>query len=83
MVALYLVGGKAEAVRFLDRIRLIKRAASLGGVHSLACHPCSLTHVMLTMAEQEATGITPNLIRLSVGIESVNDIIADLKQALE
>ena len=47
MIAFYLDGGREEAVKFLDRIRIVKRAASLGGTHSLACHPCSLTHAMV------------------------------------
>ena len=47
MIAFYLDGGREEAVKFLDRIRIVQRAASLGGTHSLACHPCSLTHVMV------------------------------------
>ena len=83
MIAFYLKGGKEEAVKFLDLIRIVKRAASLGGTHSLACHPCSLTHTMLTEAEKEASGVTENLIRLSVGLENVSDLIADLSQALE
>jgi len=83
MIAFYLDGGREEAVKFLDRIRIVKRAASLGGTHSLACHPCSLTHAMLTEAEKEASRITDNLIRLSIGLENTSDLISDLDQALQ
>ena len=82
MMAFYLRGEKEEAVKFLDEIRIVNRAASLGGTHSLACHPCSITHVQLTPAEKEITGITDNVIRLSIGLENAEDIIADLDQAL-
>ena len=81
MIAFYLrtnSKGRDEAVKFLDHIRIVKRAASLGGTHSLACHPASLTHSQLTEAEKEASGITNNLIRLSVGLENVQDLISDL-----
>ena len=83
MIAFYLDGGREEAVKFLDRIRIVKRAASLGGTHSLACHPCSLTHAQLTEAEKEASRITDNLIRLSIGLENTSDLISDLDQALQ
>ena len=83
MIAFYLDGGREEAVKFLDRIRIVKRAASLGGTHSLACHPCSITHAQLTEAEKEASRITDNLIRLSIGLENPSDLISDLDQALD
>lgn len=83
MIAFYLDGGRQEAVNFLDQIRIIKRAASLGGTHSLACAPALLTHSQLTKAEKEASGISDNLIRLSVGLENVPDLISDLANALE
>ena len=84
MLAFYLKGGRSEAVTFLDKTKIIKRAASLGGTHSLASHPRSLTHnaKLVPEAEAEAAGITENLIRLSVGLENVQDLIADLEQAL-
>ena len=82
MMAFYLQGEKEKAVKFLDEIRIVNRAASLGGTHSLACHPCSITHVQLTQKEKEITGITDNVIRLSIGLENAEDIIADLDQAL-
>ena len=83
MIAFYLDGGREEAVKFLDRIRIVKRAASLGGTHSLACHPTSLTHCQLTETEKEASQITDNLIRLSIGLENTSDLISDLDQALQ
>ena len=83
MIAFYLDGGREEAVKFLDRIRIVKRAASLGGTHSLACHPTSLTHSQLTETEKEASRITDNLIRLSIGLENTSDLISDLDQALQ
>ena len=84
MLAFYLKGGRSEAVTFLDKTKIIKRAASLGGTHSLASHPRSLTHnaKLVPEAEAEAAGITENLIRLSVGLENVQDLMADLEQAL-
>lgn len=57
MIAFYLDGGRAEAVKFLDHIRIVKRAASLGGTHSLACHPASLTHSQLTEESLSKVGI--------------------------
>lgn len=82
MLAFQVRGGEEEAIQVLEELKLVKRAASLGGCHSLACHPCSLTHVMLTKEERNESGIMDNLIRLSVGLEEVTDIIADLDQAL-
>lgn len=82
MIGFYLKGGKDEAVELLDKVRIITRAASLGGSHSLICHPCSLTHSQLTEAERETSLVTDNLIRLSIGLENVQDLINDLDQAL-
>ena len=84
MLAFYLKGGRSEAITLLDKTKIIKRAASLGGTHSLASHPRSLTHnaKLVPEAEAEAAGITENLIRLSVGLENVQDLMADLEQAL-
>jgi methionine-gamma-lyase len=75
-------GGEAEAFRFLDSVRLIKLAVSLGGNESLIEHPATMTHADVPPAEQAAIGITPGLIRLSVGIEHPDDLIRDLEQAL-
>jgi cystathionine beta-lyase/cystathionine gamma-synthase len=72
MLAFYIKGGKEAAVKFLDEIKIIKRAASLGG-----------THAMLTEGERETSGISSDLVRLSVGLESLEDLLADLDQALK
>ncbi len=75
-------GGETEAFRVLDRLQLIKLAVSLGGTESLAQHPASMTHSDIPAEAQARMGITPGMIRLSVGIEHPEDIIADLRQAL-
>ncbi len=75
-------GGLANGIRFYDALRLIKRLVNLGDAKSLACHPASTTHRQMTATEQMAAGVRPELIRLSIGIEHVDDIIADLDQAL-
>ena len=66
----------------LDRLQVIKLAVSLGGTESLASHPAAMTHSDISPDEQLQLGITPALIRLSVGIENPDDLIADLDQAL-
>jgi methionine-gamma-lyase len=75
-------GGEAEAFAVLDRLEVIKLAVSLGGTETLASHPASMTHSDIPPEEQMRLGITPALIRLSVGIENPDDLIADLDQAL-
>ena len=75
-------GGEAEAFAVLDRLEVIKLAVSLGGTETLASHPASMTHSDIPPEEQLRLGITPALIRLSVGIENPDDLIADLDQAL-
>jgi O-acetylhomoserine (thiol)-lyase len=77
-----LKGGMEAAKAFYDSLGLIKRVVNLGDVRSLACHPASTTHRQMSVAQQLAAGITPGMIRISVGIEQVDDIIADLDQAL-
>lgn len=81
MVAFTLATTEAAA-RFLSELKLVKCAASLGSSHSLACQPAKLTHVMCTPQEREDAGVTDGLVRLSVGLENVQDIIEDLRQAL-
>ena len=83
MVSFEVHGGEAEAFRFLNALKLIKLAVSLGGTESLAEHPYSMTHADVTPAAKQAAGITDRMIRLSVGIEHPDDAIADLRQALE
>jgi methionine-gamma-lyase len=75
-------GGEAEAFAVLDRLEVIKLAVSLGGTETLASHPAAMTHSDIPREEQLRLGITPALIRLSVGIENPDDLIADLDQAL-
>jgi O-acetylhomoserine (thiol)-lyase len=75
-------GGYAGAVRFYDHLKLVKRLVNLGDAKTLACHPASTTHRQMTPDEQLKAGVTPALIRLSIGIEHIDDIVADLDQAL-
>ena len=76
-------GGFETAMRFYDALSLFKRVVNLGDAKSLACHPASTTHRQMSAAEQRSAGVTPEMIRLSIGIEHVEDIIADLDQALD
>lgn len=75
-------GGKEAGVRFINRVKLLSHLANIGDAKSLVIHPASTTHQQLTEEEQLTTGVTPDFIRLSVGIENVEDIIEDLDQAL-
>ena len=79
----HLHGGEAEAFRMLDKLRLMKMAVSLGGSETLICHSASTTHYAVAPEQRLAGGITDGTIRLSVGLEHVDDLIADLAQALE
>lgn len=76
-------GGREAAVKFIESCRLFSHLANIGDAKSLVIHPASTTHEQLTPQEQSAAGVTPDFIRLSVGIEDIDDIIADLDQALE
>lgn len=76
-------GGKDAAVKFIDSLKLVRLAVHVADVRSLALHPASSTHRQLSDQELESVGISPSLIRLSIGIEHIDDIIADLGQALE
>jgi len=82
MVTLVLHGGLDEARRFLERLRVFVCAESLGGVESLAEHPAIMTHASLPPAIRATLGIDDSLVRLSVGVEDVDDLIADIEQAL-
>ncbi len=75
-------GGLDDAIRFYDALKLFKRLVNIGDVRSLACHPASTTHRQLSEEEQARAGVTPGMIRLCVGIEHIEDILADLDQAL-
>jgi O-acetylhomoserine (thiol)-lyase len=76
-------GGFDGGTRFYDALKLVKRLVNLGDAKSLACHPASTTHRQMTTEEQRKAGVTPEMIRLSIGIEHADDIIADLGQALD
>jgi O-acetylhomoserine (thiol)-lyase len=76
-------GGLEAGKRFYDALKLIKRLVNLGDAKTLACHPASTTHRQMSPAEQRKAGVTPETIRLSVGIEHIDDIIGDLDQALD
>jgi O-acetylhomoserine (thiol)-lyase len=75
-------GGFDAGVKFYDALQLFLRLVNIGDVKSLAAHPASTTHRQLTEAELESAGVTPDMIRLCIGIEDIEDIIADLDQAL-
>ena len=76
-------GGFEAGVRFYDALALFKRLVNIGDAKSLACHPASTTHRQLNEQEQAAVGVTPEAIRLCVGIEHIDDILADIEQALQ
>jgi O-acetylhomoserine (thiol)-lyase len=75
-------GGLEAGRKFIDNVKLLSHLANIGDAKSLVIHPASTTHQQLTPEEQEATGVTADFIRLSVGIENVEDILADIEQAL-
>jgi O-acetylhomoserine (thiol)-lyase len=74
--------GYEAGVRFYDALQIFKRLVNIGDAKSLACHPASTTHRQMTEAEQVKAGVKPEMIRLSVGIEAIEDLLADLEQAL-
>jgi cystathionine beta-lyase/cystathionine gamma-synthase len=76
-------GGIERARTMLGRLSLVRPAVSLGGPETLVCHPATSTHVSMTSEDQEAAGITAGLLRLSVGLEDSNDVVADLQRALQ
>ena len=82
MLGFGIKGGLEPGKKFIESVKLFSHLANIGDSKSLVIHPASTTHQQLTPAEQAATGVTPDFIRLSVGIEDVEDIIADLDQAL-
>ncbi|QNE32542.1 cystathionine gamma-synthase family protein [Sphingomonas sp. NBWT7] len=81
--SLYLKGGEAEAFAFLDALKIAKLAVSLGGTETLASHPAAMTHLSVADARKAALGITDNLVRISIGVEDADDLIADFAQALD
>jgi methionine-gamma-lyase len=83
MIAFELKGGMEAGIRFMDALQLVTRAVSLGDAESLAQHPASMTHSIYTPEERAACGISEGLVRLSVGLEDIEDIVADITQALD
>ena len=80
--SLYLKGGEAEAFAFLDALKIAKLAVSLGGTETLASHPAAMTHLSVAPARRAALGIADNMVRISIGVENVGDLLADFEQAL-
>lgn len=83
MIAFDIKGGEKEAFQFLDSLELIKLAVSLGGTESLAEHPQTMTHADVPTEDKQVMHISEKLVRLSVGVENYNDLIADIEQALK
>ena len=83
LITFDLKGGLESGVRFLDALKMLKLTSNLGDTRSIASHPASTTHGKLAPEEQMAVGITPGLIRISVGLENIEDIKADILQALD
>ena len=83
LISFYIRGGEPEAFAFLDHLKVFKLAVSLGSTESLAQHPAAMTHSGLTSADKLLWGVTDDLVRLSIGIENHEDLIWDLRQALE
>ena len=81
--SLFIKGGEAEAFRFLDNMTIAKLAVSLGGTETLASLPAAMTHLSVPDERKAALGITDNLVRISIGIEDPDDLIADFDQALD
>ena len=82
LVGFELAGGKEAGATFIDSLNMFYHVANIGDARSLAIHPATTTHSQLSAEEQEQTGVTPGYVRLSIGIEHIDDIIADLDQAL-
>ncbi|MCS7238126.1 MAG: O-acetylhomoserine aminocarboxypropyltransferase/cysteine synthase [Thermoguttaceae bacterium] len=82
LVGFGIKGGKEAAIKFINSVKLFSHLANIGDAKSLVIHPASTTHSQLTPEEQLQTGVTPEFIRLSVGLEDIDDILADLDQAL-
>ena len=81
--SLFIKGGEEESFRFLDALKIAKLAVSLGGTETLASHPAAMTHLSVPDERKKALGITDNLVRVSIGIEDADDLIADFAQALD
>jgi O-acetylhomoserine (thiol)-lyase len=82
LVGFELAGGKTAGKKFIDGLELLYHVANIGDTRSLAIHPASTTHSQLSAEDQLSSGVTPGYVRLSVGIEHIDDIISDISQAL-
>ena len=78
-----LKGGRESAIRFMDSLQLASNVVHVADIRTCVLHPASATHRQLTDEQLTAAGITPGMIRLSVGLEHVDDILADIRQALD
>ena len=76
-------GGVEAGKKFINSLQLVSHLANIGDAKTLAIHPATTTHQQLSEEEQLATGVTPDFIRLSIGLENIDDIISDIEQALE
>ena len=83
VVTFEIKGGIEQGRKFLNSLKMISHSSNLGDTRSIATHPASTTHSKLTDAERAAVGITPGLVRISVGLEDMKDIIADVDQAIQ
>ena len=83
MIAFELKGGLQAGMGFMDALQLVTRAVSLGDAETLAQHPASMTHSTYTPEERVAHGISDGLVRLSIGLEDIEDVLADIAQALD
>jgi cystathionine beta-lyase/cystathionine gamma-synthase len=83
MLSLELEGGLEAATAFSSQLRVFSLAESLGGVESLCCHPATMTHASIPRELREPRGVTDGLVRLSVGLEHIDDLTTDVQQAIE
>jgi O-acetylhomoserine (thiol)-lyase len=83
IVGIGIKGGLNSGKKFIESVKLFSHLANIGDAKSLVIHPASTTHQQLTAEEQAATGVTPDYVRLSIGLEDPDDIIADIDQALK
>jgi O-acetylhomoserine (thiol)-lyase len=82
MVVFGIKGGRVSGEKFINDLKLVSHLANVGDAKSLALHPASTSHSQLTEEQQRAGGLTPELVRLSIGLEHIDDILADMDQAL-
>src|SRR5690606_9643762 len=82
IVSFGIEGGREAGGKFIDRLKMIYRLVNIGDAKTLACHPATTTHRQLSPEELETAGVSEDLVRISVGIEDIEDIIADVDQAL-